>query len=389
MEAGFRVNEQYVLISPRTRRLHAGCRLALAIGWLAVHFVDPPLLTISWTPAAVFAVYAAAAMILPAARRPAHALLLLVVDTFSFVFAAAVVGYPGFWLLAAFHLHLMVTAVAFHQWRQTAVIAGVAASYFVVIHPLNWDRLLPLLVTLGALALVAAVIKDNIERGLYGASAQAMKATAEADSARADERERIASDFHDGPLQSFMGLQMRVEVVRRMLDRDPATARREVEDLQEVLKGQIAEVRAFLRAMRAPDSGAAPLTASVSRFLGTFEKDTGVEVTFATGGAFEGKDPEVAVEVFQIIQEALHNVRKHSGATRASVTLEKSAEKIVIGVGDNGRGFPFAGTYTLAELELLRLGPLSIRRRVQALNGGLTIESRPGYGAQLRIVIPA
>jgi signal transduction histidine kinase len=382
------VTEEYVLISPRSRRLHAGFRLAVAAAWLALG-ADDPTAGASSLPAPVYFIYAGVVMFRSAVRRPAHSLLLLVADTFGFVLAAATLGEGGFWLLAAFHLHLMITAVVFHQWRQVAVISGVSTGYLLVLHPPHWERLLPVVLALEALALVTAMLKDNIERGLFGASTKAVKAAADAESARADERERIASDFHDGPLQSFMGLQMRVEVVRRMFDRDPAAAARELQELQELLKGQVAELRAFLRAMRAPDHAAAPVTASVSRLASTFERETGIETTFATGGAFEGAEPAASAEIFQIVQEALNNIRKHSGATRVSVTLERSDGQVTIGVGDNGRGFPFAGAYSLAELELLRLGPLSIRRRVQALSGAMTIESRPGFGSHLKITIPA
>ena len=56
---------------------------------------------------------------------------------------------------------------------------------------------------------------------------------------------------------------------------------------------------------------------------------------------------------------------------------------------DNGNGFPFSGTYTLEELDMLRLGPVSIRRRVRALGGDLTLDSRPGQGAALKVRVTA
>ena len=53
--------------------------------------------------------------------------------------------------------------------------------------------------------------------------------------------------------------------------------------------------------------------------------------------------------------------------------------------GDNGNGFPFSGRYTLDELELLRLGPMSIKRRVRTLGGDMVLDSKPGQGAGLKI----
>jgi signal transduction histidine kinase len=57
-------------------------------------------------------------------------------------------------------------------------------------------------------------------------------------------------------------------------------------------------------------------------------------------------------------------------------------------VDDNGHGFTFAGTYSLEELELLRLGPNSLKRRARTLNADMQLESRPGRGAGLKVRVP-
>lgn len=94
------------------------------------------------------------------------------------------------------------------------------------------------------------------------------------------------------------------------------------------------------------------------------------------------------MEVVQMIREALHNVQKHAGATRVALAIEKNDRALEISVDDNGHGFNFAGTYNLEELELLRLGPASLKRRARSLNADLQLESRPGRGAGLKVRIP-
>ena len=59
-----------------------------------------------------------------------------------------------------------------------------------------------------------------------------------------------------------------------------------------------------------------------------------------------------------------------------------------IEIEDDGTGFPFSGTYDLPELEALRIGPGSIKRRVRSLGGDILVNSRPGHGSTLRIRIP-
>lgn len=89
-----------------------------------------------------------------------------------------------------------------------------------------------------------------------------------------------------------------------------------------------------------------------------------------------------------MLREALHNVRKHAGATRVAVAMDKTDRGLELSVDDNGNGFAFSGTYSLEELELLRLGPASLKRRARALNADLLLESRPGRGAGLKFRIP-
>ena len=97
---------------------------------------------------------------------------------------------------------------------------------------------------------------------------------------------------------------------------------------------------------------------------------------------------KIGVDVLQIIREALHNIHKHAQATHVLFSLEKNDNQLMIGVNDNGKGFRFGGKYTLEELEVLRLGPNSIKQRLRALGGDILLESQPGHGTNLRLKIP-
>jgi signal transduction histidine kinase len=100
-------------------------------------------------------------------------------------------------------------------------------------------------------------------------------------------------------------------------------------------------------------------------------------------------DEGAASEFLQIAREALNNVRKHSKASQVSLVIEASEGGLDMIVEDDGSGFPFSGAYNLDELEILRLGPRSIKRRVRTLGGDLTIHSRPPEGTTVRVHIPA
>jgi signal transduction histidine kinase len=88
------------------------------------------------------------------------------------------------------------------------------------------------------------------------------------------------------------------------------------------------------------------------------------------------------------VRETLNNIQKHSGASRLAISIGKREQRLEISAEDNGGGFPFSGSFNLDELELLRLGPVSIKRRVRMLGGEMQLESKPGQGASLQIRIP-
>jgi signal transduction histidine kinase len=155
--------------------------------------------------------------------------------------------------------------------------------------------------------------------------------------------------------------------------------------VQDLVKSQVGELRTFVRNMRPGEMEGASLGASISRMVEQFQKETGIAASFLSSEYLEPTETQVSLEVLQIVREALNNVQKHSRATRVSVTIEKQGEFLEIRVDDNGGGFPFSGLYTLEELELLHLGPVSIRRRVRALGGDMQVESKPGQGAGLRV----
>jgi two-component system sensor histidine kinase DegS len=209
----------------------------------------------------------------------------------------------------------------------------------------------------------------------------------DAEGARESERQRIAADFHDGPLQSFISFQMRLEIVRKLIGRDLDAAMRELVQLQELGKSQVTELRSFLHNMQPIELDEAGLAPSIRQVVNVFEKDSGIAITFACGDLPE-LSPEMNTEVLQIIREALNNTRKHSKASSVTLLVDSNDSKLRIALRDDGSGFPFSGTFNLDELELLRRGPKSIKRRVRTLSGDMQLESKPGMGSELKVQIP-
>jgi signal transduction histidine kinase len=97
----------------------------------------------------------------------------------------------------------------------------------------------------------------------------------------------------------------------------------------------------------------------------------------------------VCRELARIAQEALVNVRKHSGARQVTVQLLQEEGGWQLVVEDDGGGFPFSGRISQSELEASGKAPAIIRERVRLIQADLTIESKPGKGSRIEVFVPS
>ena len=321
-------------------------------------------------------------------QRGAFGLLVLFSDTIFFLIVAGFGTGHLLWLASLFYLYLLAEALVFYTQVEVLVVAAVSAVFCAVL-PAPEIRVLELTVVVaGAVAVAFAINKQRQQAKVEELERRLREAQTTAHKDCEQERVRIASDFHDGPLQSFISLQMRLEILRKLMERDLTAGMQDLKQLHTLAQSQVRDLRAFLHSMRPVDVEGGNLVSSARRTAELFQKESGLPVTFLGTNAPVGLPQEMSAEVLQMLREALHNVQKHAAATRVAVSMEKTERGLEISVDDNGHGFNFAGTYTLEELELLRLGPASLKRRARSLNADLLLESRPGRGTGLRFRIP-
>jgi len=364
-------------------------RALLAIVALAAVFLTAPEVSL-WLRIAMtaFAVYSLGWAIYGKELSHIAALLILFVDTVYFLVLASFAAERLAWMAAVFFLFLATEGLAFHSPIEIGIITAISVVFCAVSPSTSSRTLEPALLVSGALACGFAVSRERLQKRVRMLEAKLEETRLAADKARDAERVRIASDFHDGPLQSFISVQMRLEILRKLLERNFQAGMEDLKQLQSLANTQVRDLRLFLHSMRPVDVDGANLVAMARRAAEAFQKESGIPVTFAGSSSPVGLPQEMTSEVLQMLREALHNVQKHAGASRVAVSMEKAERGIEIAVEDNGHGFPFAGTYTLEELELLRLGPASLKRRARSLNAELVLESRPGRGAGLRLRVP-
>jgi signal transduction histidine kinase len=317
----------------------------------------------------------------------------LVVDTafFGFWTFLAPGGWagstPAGWLSALDLAYLLTATVLLQEVSRVALVALVVLIDSLLFTPPEESSLAWTAVAMGASSIALSLYKRYVDQRMSSILRHNVIIRSQAQGAREAERQRMAHDFHDGPLQSFISFQMRLEIIKKLLARDVEAAGEELRQLQDLGKTQVGELRGFVRSMRPAEEGVS-LSASLSRMVEQFNRETGISSTFSAGDFHDPAETEVSLELLQIVRETLNNIYKHSGASRLAVSINKREQRLEISAEDNGGGFPFSGSFNLEELELLRLGPVSIKRRVRMLGGDLQLESKPGQGTNLQIRIP-
>ena len=343
------------------------------------------VLTVLWS---LYFTYTLVAIFWRSLEQAGYKQFSLLIDLVFFLICAARAADQGIWLTSLFYLYVLLAAALLHTAREVFIVVALTLGFLFLAKPTQTVILSPALLLTGTAVIVMALQRKALQVSLTVAARQAAILRDEAEKAGEAERQRIAADLHDGPLQSFVGLQMRLEVLRKVLERDPKLAAQDLLQLQEVCKSQSAQLRSFVRSMRPVEVEGGGLIPSLRKLSENFEKESGLATRFVGSDTQFNPETEVSLELLQIIREALHNVQKHSKATHVTVTVGKDDSMFHFSVEDDGSGFPFGGTYTLDELDLLRLGPVSIRRRVRGINGDMVLVSTPSRGSSMKIRIP-
>jgi signal transduction histidine kinase len=318
-------------------------------------------------------------------EAPLHARIALAVDTGYYVLWVWLA--PGSWQPVFACAYLLASVALLQNLAPTVMVTAGAVLIALFIPSTGPGQLSTATIAAATVAVPVSVYRWYLERRMSTTLRHNVIIRSQSQIAREAERQRIAADFHDGPLQSFVGFQMRLEIIRKQMERDPAAALEELRALQELCKSQVTDLRTFVRSMRPIDEGMS-LAASLARMAESLQRDTGITTTFSGADLQDPQEIDIALEILQIVREAFNNIQKHSGAKQVSLRARRSGHSIEIVVEDKGNGFPFAGTFTLDELDALRTGPFSIKRRIRMLGGDLTIDSRPGEGAKLLIEVP-
>jgi PAS domain S-box-containing protein len=223
--------------------------------------------------------------------------------------------------------------------------------------------------------------RKRIEQALFESREQLRELSAYMEAIREEERKRIAMEIHDELGQLLTALKMDVSLLKMRLSGDPDAAKK-TDDMRELVETTIWMVRNVASHLR-PAALNFGIVSALEWLVEDFSRRNNIPCQFRINGSEPVLPDAHATAVFRIVQASLTNVARHARATRADVTLTRSATGLDLHVSDDGCGF---------DQDLGRksdsYGVLGMRERARLIGASLLIDSSPGTGTSVSIHIP-
>jgi signal transduction histidine kinase len=204
-----------------------------------------------------------------------------------------------------------------------------------------------------------------------------------------ESRKKLARDLHDGPTQSISAIAMRVNFARRLMERDFKAASEELYKIEELARRTTKEIRHMLFTLRPlileSQGLVATLESMAEKMKETFDQNVTIQADARVVNELEAAKQAV---VFYIAEEAVNNARKHAQAHQIWVRLKMLRNGLgLLEVEDDGVGFDVNSVGANYETRG-SLGMINLRERTELVNGVLRIDSAPGRGTRVQVVIP-
>ncbi|MFF3431017.1 GAF domain-containing sensor histidine kinase [Streptomyces sp. NPDC002602] len=199
----------------------------------------------------------------------------------------------------------------------------------------------------------------------------------------AEERSRLAHELHDAVSQKLFSLRLTAQAASALVDRDPARAKGELQQVALLAAEAADELRAAVTELRPAALDEDGLVATLRDHVRVLDRAHTAYVTFTCDGvrALPATQEEA---VLRVAQEALHNALRHSGAETVEVTLLRRGAGALLSVRDDGRGFSPPTVRKAGR----HLGLVSMRDRASGVGGRLEVRSEPAKGTTIEMEVP-
>jgi signal transduction histidine kinase len=202
-------------------------------------------------------------------------------------------------------------------------------------------------------------------------------------------RKKLARDLHDGPTQSVAAMAMRINLTRRMFDKNGKSALDELVKIEDLAHRTTKEIRHMLFTLRPLILESQGLTAALQSMAEKMRETYAQNVVIDIDEKMI-EDMEMGKQgvIFYIVEEAVNNARKHAAAANIWVRLKQmSAGLVLLEVKDDGIGFDLK-VINSAYDKRGSLGMINLRERTELVNGLLDIQTQPGKGTLVQVYVP-
>lgn len=229
---------------------------------------------------------------------------------------------------------------------------------------------------------VSDIFRSALERE-YAEEAAFHELSGRLISAQEQERTRIARELHDDVSQQLAVLAIELQQLERFFPQASSEGREEVRSIWKMTHELSMEVQQLSHQLHSAKLEHLGIVASLRGLSREFGAQHNIASDFQCQQAPPTIDAEMALALFRVAQEALHNVAKHSHATKVRIELVEENGKVALRVSDDGVGFDPEGASSRSGL-----GMISMRERVRFVGGTLSIWSKPSMGTQVEAIIP-
>ena len=198
------------------------------------------------------------------------------------------------------------------------------------------------------------------------------------------ERNRLAREIHDTLAQSLTGITLRLETLDALLEADatPSHIRQNMQQTLALARTSLEEVRRSVLDLRAAPLAGRHLVEAIAALIAEQTDKSDLHIDFAAIGGSYPLPTRLEVGLYRIVQEGLTNVIYHADARQVNIDLAITTEQITLVLKDDGRGFD------PGQVPTGHFGLIGLNERVKLLGGKLKIESSPGAGVRVEVVIP-
>ncbi len=190
------------------------------------------------------------------------------------------------------------------------------------------------------------------------------------------ERTRLARELHDAVSQTLFSTSLIAEVLPRLWERNPEEGRKRLEEVRQLTRGALAEMRTLLFELRPSALRDVELRDLLKQLGESVIGRARIPVSLDIQGECS-IPPEVKISLYRLCQEALNNIVKHSGATEAGIVLICAPGRVELRISDNGRGFD------TGSVRAGSLGLSIMKERAEAIGAELRLESGAGKGTMI------